>query len=95
MGGIIRGMLQQGVCVPENLKIGDIDARAEVSHCHTISDKARAIGGGVLEAVSRFEIMKGRYAIVILAAGAGRDSGAISSGLRSGRSLSTNTCWIR
>ena len=71
MSGIIRGMLQQGVCVPENLKIGDIDARAEVSHCHTISDKARAIGGGVLEAVSRFEIMKGRYAIVILAAGAG------------------------
>ncbi|HIZ13760.1 MAG TPA: EF2563 family selenium-dependent molybdenum hydroxylase system protein [Candidatus Mediterraneibacter stercorigallinarum] len=71
MGGIVRGMLQEGVYVPENLKIGDIDARAEVSHCHTISDKARAIGGGVLEAVNRFEIMKGRYAIVILAAGAG------------------------
>ena len=71
MGGIVRGMLQEGVTVTENLKIGDIDARAELSHCYTISDKARAIGGGVLEAVSRFEMMKGRYAIVILAAGAG------------------------
>ena len=71
MSGIIRGMLQQGVCVPENLKIGDIDARAEVSHCHTISDKARAIGGGVLEAVTGFERMKDDFAIVILAAGAG------------------------
>ena len=71
MSGIVRGMLQDGVQVAENLKIGDIDARAERSHCETISDKARAIGGGALEAVSRFERMKGRYAIVVLAAGAG------------------------
>ena len=71
MSGIVRGMLQEGAAVTENLKIGDIDARAELSHCYTISDKARAIGGGVLEAVSRFGLMKGRYAIVILAAGAG------------------------
>lgn len=71
MSGIVRGMLQEGVRVTENLKIGDIDARAEISHCCTISDKARAIGGGVLEAVSLFESIKGRYAIVILAAGAG------------------------
>lgn len=71
MSGIVRGMLQDGVFVKEGLKIGDIDARAERSHCDTISDKARAIGGGALEAVSRFERMKGRYAIVVLAAGAG------------------------
>ena len=71
MTGIVRGMLQDGVQVNKNLKIGDIDARAEVSHCHTISDKARAIGGGVLEAVSCFEKMKDRFAIIILAAGAG------------------------
>ena len=71
MSGIVRGMLQEGVLVTENLKIGDIDARAEISHCYTISDKARAIGGGVLEAVSRFDRMKGSYAVVILAAGAG------------------------
>ena len=71
MSGIVRGMLQRGVPVKEGLKIGDIDARTEVSHCYMISDKARAIGGGTLEAVTRFERMNGRYAIVVLAAGAG------------------------
>ena len=71
MTGIVRGMLQPGVQVSKNLKIGDIDARAEISHCHTISDKARAIGGGVLEAVTGFERMKDEFAIVVLAAGAG------------------------
>lgn len=71
MSGIVRGMLQEGAPVTKDLKVGDIDARAELSHCYTISDKARAIGGGVLEAVSRFEKMKGGYAIVVLAAGAG------------------------
>ena len=53
------------------VQIGDIDARAEVSHCYTISDKARAVGGGVLEAVTGFERMKDKFAIVILAAGTG------------------------
>lgn len=71
MTGIVRGMLQPGVWVKKNLKIGDIDARAEASHCYSISDKARAVGGGVLEAVSGFEQMKGKYAVIILAAGAG------------------------
>lgn len=71
MSGIVRGMLQAGASVKTGLKIGDIDARTQVSHCYTISDKARAIGGGVLEAVTGYERMKGRYASVILAAGAG------------------------
>lgn len=69
MSGIVRGMLQPGVPVQEGLKIGDIDARAEQMHCYTISDKAKAVGGGVLEAVSGFEKMKGRYAVILLAAG--------------------------
>lgn len=71
MSGIVRGMLQDGIYVQKGLKIGDIDARAEKAHCYTISDKARAIGGGVLEAVTLFERMKDHYAIVILAAGSG------------------------
>src|SRR5699024_9692543 len=71
MSGILRGMLQDGVNVWRGLKIGDIDARAERSHCETISDKARAVGGGVLEAAASFERMKDRYAIVVLAAGGG------------------------
>lgn len=71
MTGIVRGMLQEGVTVTRGLKIGDIDARCEREHCYTISDKARAIGGGVLEAVCRFEKMRGRLGVVLLAAGSG------------------------
>lgn len=55
MSGLVRGMLQNGVFVKEGMKSGDIDARSEKEHCYTISDKARAIGGGVLEAVCAFE----------------------------------------
>ena len=55
MSGMVRGMLQEGVHVISGMKAGDIDARCEITHCFTISDKARAIGGGVLEAVSSFE----------------------------------------
>lgn len=49
--GIVRGMLHDGVMVTDKMKCGDIDPRAEKSHCFTISDKSRAIGGGALEAV--------------------------------------------
>lgn len=55
MDGIVRGMLQPGVQVTKGLKIGDIDARAKQEHCRTISDKARAIGGGVHCAVRSYE----------------------------------------
>lgn len=58
MSGLVRGMLQKGVLVKEGMKAGDIDARSEREHCFTISDKARAIGGGVLEAVCAFEHKK-------------------------------------
>ena len=46
-----------------------LDARCETSHCFTISDKARAIGGGVLEAVVQFERIYRKYAVIVLAAG--------------------------
>ncbi|MFR1053765.1 MAG: hypothetical protein ACLSFB_04605 [[Clostridium] scindens] len=39
----------------KGLKIGDIDARQCREYCESISDKARSIGGGVLEAVTRYE----------------------------------------
>ncbi|MSS62894.1 selenium-dependent molybdenum cofactor biosynthesis protein YqeB [Velocimicrobium porci] len=55
MSGIVRGMLQNGVAVTKGMKSGDIDARSVKEHCFTISDKARAIGGGVLEAVCQYE----------------------------------------
>ena len=49
--GVVRGLLQRGVMVTEGMKSGDVDPRCEPEHCHTVSDKARAIGGGVLEAI--------------------------------------------
>lgn len=92
MSGIVRGMLQEGADVTKNLKIGDIDARAEVSNCFTISDKARAIGGGVLEAVTGFERMRGAFGIVILAAGTGsRFGGNKLKALVKGKALYQHT----
>lgn len=49
--GMLRGLILSGSTVTEGLKIGDIDPRGRVDYCHTISDKARAIGGAVLTAV--------------------------------------------
>jgi len=49
--GVIRGLIAPGTAVTRSLKIGDVDARADVAACFTISDKALAIGGGVLEAI--------------------------------------------
>ncbi len=37
--------------MPAGTKVGDVDPRANIDACTTISDKALAIGGGVLEAV--------------------------------------------
>ena len=49
--GIVRGLLQDGVIVKKGMKSGDVDPRAERDYCFMISDKASAVGGGVLEAV--------------------------------------------
>lgn len=49
--GIIRGLIANHSKVKKDLKIGDIDPRSEVEFCYSISDKARAIAGGVLEAL--------------------------------------------
>ena len=49
--GVLRGLLPDGIAVTANMKSGDVDPRCEVSHCYLISDKALAIGGGVLEAI--------------------------------------------
>jgi len=50
--GILRGMIRDGYPVTEGFKIADIDPRIEeLENCFTISDKARCIAGGVLEAI--------------------------------------------
>lgn len=50
--GLIRGMIRDKMYVNYGLKIADIDPRCdELKNCYTISDKARCIAGGVLEAL--------------------------------------------
>ena len=49
--GIIRGLIRSGTTVAAGLKIGDVDPRGADVAADEISDKALAIGGGVLEAV--------------------------------------------
>ncbi len=49
--GIVRGLIKDNLYVTEGQKIGDIDPRGKIDYCYTISDKARAIGGAVLEAI--------------------------------------------
>ncbi len=51
ISGIVRGMIKEGLFVAKGYKIGDIDPRGERENVFTISEKARAVGGGVLEAI--------------------------------------------
>jgi xanthine dehydrogenase accessory factor len=48
--GLLRGLIRE-IRVKNNEKIGDIDPRGVKEYCFTITEKARAIGGGVLEAI--------------------------------------------
>ncbi|MEY8000806.1 selenium-dependent molybdenum cofactor biosynthesis protein YqeB [Clostridium sp. Mt-5] len=50
--GVLRGIIRNNSTVIKGLKIADVDPRAtEKKNCFTISDKARNIAGGVLEAI--------------------------------------------
>lgn len=51
ISGMIRGMIHASVPIRKGLKIGDVDPRGIDANCHTISDKGRNIGGGVVEAI--------------------------------------------
>jgi len=51
ISGVVRGLLRDGTEVYQGMKAGDIDPRSKKENCYSISDKARAIGGGVLEAI--------------------------------------------
>ena len=54
ISGVLRGLLADGTPVHRGMKAGDVDPRGEISYCKLVSDKALAIGGGVLEAILRF-----------------------------------------
>jgi xanthine dehydrogenase accessory factor len=49
--GVVRGLIHTGLKVSAGLKVGDIDVRDEREVCFLVSDKALAVGGGVLEAI--------------------------------------------
>lgn len=51
--GVLRGILPENTPVYKGMKSGDVDPRCKKEHCFTVSDKALAVGGGVLEAVLR------------------------------------------
>jgi xanthine dehydrogenase accessory factor len=51
--GVVRGLIATDIQVTRGLKLGDVDPRGDASYCGTISDKGRAIGGSVLEAILR------------------------------------------
>jgi xanthine dehydrogenase accessory factor len=62
LAGVLRGLIRDGVTVTPGLKLGDVDPRGDVSACFLVSDKALAIGGGVLEAIlSKPEIRQRVY----------------------------------
>ncbi|MFR4117628.1 MAG: molybdenum hydroxylase [Bilophila wadsworthia] len=50
ISGVIRGLLRSGTPVTDRIKVGDVDPRDNTA-CHHVSDKAFAIGGGILEAI--------------------------------------------
>ena len=52
--GMLRGILADGTPVFRSMKAGDVDPRGVREYCDLVSDKALAIGGGVLEAILRF-----------------------------------------
>ena len=51
--GVLRGLIRPGISVTRGLKIGDVDPRGDRTSCFTISEKALAIAGGVLEGILR------------------------------------------
>jgi xanthine dehydrogenase accessory factor len=53
IGGVLRGLIAPRTAVEAGTKIGDVDPRGSIENCDTISDKARAIAGAVLEGILR------------------------------------------
>jgi xanthine dehydrogenase accessory factor len=49
--GVLRGLIHKDILVTKNMKIGDVDPSDDPSYCFLVSDKALAVGGGVLEAI--------------------------------------------
>lgn len=51
ISGTLRGLIRSGLTVKKGFKIADVDPRNVKEYITTCSDKAKAIAGGVLEAI--------------------------------------------
>lgn len=51
LGGALRGLIRPGIEVRQGAKIADVDPRGRRELCFSVSDKAWAVGAGVLEAL--------------------------------------------
>jgi xanthine dehydrogenase accessory factor len=60
IAGVIRGLIADGAIVGRGDKVGDVDPRGSEIDPRAISDKARAIGGAVLEALLSRGVLPGR-----------------------------------
>ncbi|MEN6394689.1 MAG: selenium-dependent molybdenum cofactor biosynthesis protein YqeB [Anaerolineaceae bacterium] len=49
--GVLRGLVHEGVAVQKGFEIGDVDPHDDVRVCSLLSERALAVGGGVLEAI--------------------------------------------
>lgn len=58
LDGVLRGLITDGTRVYKGLKIADVDPRGEKSYCYTITEKARAIGGAVVEGILHMEKLR-------------------------------------
>ena len=58
--GALRGLMREGIEVQEGMKIGDLDPRSDPKYAFMVSDKALAIGGGVLEAILSQDAIRSR-----------------------------------
>jgi xanthine dehydrogenase accessory factor len=58
--GVLRGVIHNGLVVTAGIKIGDLDPRSDPNLCFRVSDKALAVGGGVLEAILTKAELRGR-----------------------------------
>ena len=54
ISGVLRGLIYLKSRVTKGMKVGDIDPRGVREYCFTVSDKARSIGGAVLEAICAY-----------------------------------------
>lgn len=55
---VLRGLIQDGIVVDPGEKIGDADPRGDARLCWLISEKALAVGGGVLETILSWQPLR-------------------------------------